>query len=164
MGGNPQICGWARRGSLCRRKTTGSNRSRPSLFSRAAPDPARPRCAADEDGRRDPDREAASRAGRADAGGGRLALIRSRSGDENFGHICPFCAGPKYEQSLRCWSCWSELRRGSDYWTRRTCSDCGGPTAGYGERCRPCAVRSRRPGWGERVQLQDHPWRTRPAA
>jgi len=38
----------------------------------------------------------------------KLGYRRAISGDLEFGHICPNCAGPKTDQALRCRHCCNE--------------------------------------------------------
>jgi hypothetical protein len=54
------------------------------------------------------------------------AIYRLRHEDERYGSLCPRCAGPKTVQASECRRCYRERCRGEAYWSKRTCSGCGG--------------------------------------
>jgi hypothetical protein len=88
------------------------------------------------------------------------AVYRLPRTDERYGLLCPRCAGPKSVQASECRSCWFERRRGANYWSARSCPDCGGPKyPDRSVRCRRCADACRVPVRAGRPQPQDHPWR-----
>ena len=88
--------------------------------------------------------------------------FRLRSGDLDWGPVCPDCAGPKADNARRCRSCWRDnsLRPRHGYWDRRTCS-CGGPKSRKAAKCLRCEHRARTgvPRPTPVVVPADHIWR-----
>ena len=90
-----------------------------------------------------------------------LRMRRLPASHEDYGRICPDCAGPKAEQHQRCRPCWVEnVLRDDGYWARRTCA-CGGPKARNARRCRPCANAAMvgKPRNAPVVVARNHIWR-----